>query len=252
MQPVVPCEASRGTVPHPGQPGTRVAFFADMERTCSHLGNHLLTAPECAAWSLILPALAEHLDIDDASARDAFYKEALASRGVSAQAVLDLYRQAAECAVSEAYVLSWHASDGRTTVALGTGGVLVIIEGACVVTVYLPGQGSAEAVRQSHQAGPGRLGRERGLMRRRLEGHPRDRRLREEREAGRSAEQRLYYHVFRPAVQFLRERYHQSYGLDGMRRFDGALLKGVLPPMSRLRLLDWQGYRAQVCAGGAP
>jgi hypothetical protein len=250
MQPAVPAEVIRGTVPHPAQPGTMVAFFADWERACRHLGDHVLTAPECAAWALVLPAMAEHLDLHDANARNSYHQEAQASRGMSAQGLFDHYRQATARAVSEAYVLTWHASAGSTTAALGTAGVLVLIEGACVVTVYLPGQGSAAAVRESCEAAPTRLGRERGLMRRRLDGHPRDNRPREQREARWSAEERLYYRVFRPAVQFLRERYHQSYGLDGMRRFDGALLKRVLPPMSRLRLPDWQEYRAQVCAGG--
>jgi hypothetical protein len=227
-----------------------VAFFADLERALRHLGDHMLAAPECAAWCLVLPDLADHIDPEDANSREAYFRQARATRGVSAQPVFDLYRAASARAAGEAFLLNWHATDGRTTVALGTAGVLVLIDGPSVTTVYLPGQGNPAAVRASREAEPDRLGRERRLMRRSDRRPAGERRRQARREARRSAEEGLYYGVFRPAVQFLRRRYHQSYTLDGVRRYDDALLKGVLPPMSRLGLAGWQGYRAQVSAGG--
>jgi hypothetical protein len=250
MQPAAPEELVRGQVPHPARPGSYVAFFADLERALRHLGDHLLTAPECQGWALVLPALADHVDPHDAEARAAFFRRARSTHGVSAQAVFDLYREASARTASDAFLLNWHASDGPTTAALGTSGVLVLIDGPSVVTVYLPGQGDPAAVRASGEAGAGCLGRERQLMRRPEHRGRRERQEQERREARRSPEERLYYDVFRPAVQFLRKRYHRSWTLDGERRHDDALLKKVLPPMSRLGLEGWQGCRAQVAAGG--
>jgi hypothetical protein len=252
MHPAASTELVRGDLPHPGRPGTRVAFFSRLESALAHLRDHVLTAPESEAWAVVEPALASHVDLGDPDRCAAFYRQALASRGLSAQAVFDCYRQAAARAASEAYLLTWQRSEGATTVALGTTGVLVVIDGPCVVTVYLPGQGSEEAVRQSRNPDAGGLPRQRRLMRRAEALSPREQRQRSERTAQLTLEEQLYYRVFRPVVQFLRSRYHRAYTLDGWRRYDDALLKEVLPPMSRLRFDDWRQYRAQLSTGGRP
>ena len=240
-------EPIRRPLPHPGRRGTKVAFFADTGRALKHLGDHVLTAPECEAWGVIVPELFTHVDLASLAQRQRFCQEACAVGGASAGAVLDLYRAAAEAAVTHAFFLAWHVSEGETTVALGTTGVLVMITGLAVVTVYIPGQGSAEAVRNDRSAIPGRLGRERGRMRRwRLPpqvappcrpGAP-------------PSEEYLYHRVFWPVVQFLKGQYHQAYTLDGQVRSHGPLVVRALPPPNELTLSCWQTYRGQVGAGG--
>jgi hypothetical protein len=249
MQP--PCsELVRGTVSHPGKPSTNVVFFLDWQRAVCHLRDHVLTPPESAAWAIIVPGFANLIDLGNADHCNAFYRQAEVTRGVSAQAVFDLYRQAADRAANEARVLVWHRSQGSTTVALGTSGALVLINGTSVSTVYVPGHGSAVAVREAREGETTGLRRQRRLMRGGDDRPQREQRQQAQREASWSTEERLFYDVFRPVVQFLRGRYHLACTLDGQRYQDDALLKEVLPKMSQLKLEHWRQYRAQAGAGG--
>ncbi|MFO0878137.1 MAG: hypothetical protein U0840_12375 [Gemmataceae bacterium] len=242
-------ELHRGHIPHP-QPGREpVPFFASWRSAVEHLIHHLLTAPECLAWLLVVPDLAHHIDPHDGLQRSHLAETARDSQGASAQALFDHYRAAAAAATQQAGVLCWYAEGGGCAVALGVTGVLVLIERGAVATVYIPGQGSAEAVSLAKAEDRPALSRERRLMRRGLP--PREQRDRERREANWSAEEHLFYRVVRPAVQFIRGRHH-SRDLDGRVRHADALLKDTLPPMSQLDLEHWRGHLQRCGAGGQP
>jgi hypothetical protein len=59
----------------------------------------------------------------------------------------------------------------------------------------------------------------------------------------------LYYRVFRPAVQLVKRAQHRSRDMLGrIVRADYALLKGLLPPRSRLKYEDWLQLR-RTCRG---
>ena len=248
MTPTTPKDLIRGTVPHPAEPGRSIAFFGNWERAVRHLIDHVLTAPECAAWAVVVPGLADHVDPADGLSRVGFAERAWKSQGASAQALFDLYRGEAAAASRQAHALGWHAADSTCSVALGTAGVLVLVEGGVVATVYIPGQGSAAAVHASQTGTASALTRERRLMRR--ESAPREERQRRRREEAWSPEEHLYHRVFRPAIQFIRGRYHLAYGLDGRVRHADALLKPRLPRMSELGIDSWHTFREQASAGG--
>lgn len=250
MHPPSPHELLRGHLPHPSEAGRQAPFFHSTQAALHHLRDHVLTAPECEGWMVVSPPINAHLDLTDGRQRAAYVQAAEQSGGPSAQPVFDLYRQAAADACRDAATLNWHATLGRDTVALGTSGVFVLLEDGCVQTAYLPGQGSAEAVQTSRTGLPGVLPRDRGLMRRRPDRADRERRAQDQREGQWSDQERLYYRVYRPAVQFIRRRYHSNVGLDGRVRQAEGLLKAVLPTMSQLSLDDWRMCRARVSPGG--
>lgn len=237
-------ELFRGVVPHPAEPTREVSFFADWQRAVTHLIDHVLTSPECEAWAIVTPQLAQCVELTDSLSRTRLAQSARATNGASVQAVFNLYQCAAAEASRQAYVLGWFAQNAGCFVALGLNGVFVLIDRNVVVTTYLPGQGSPEAVSQP-DAGR-HLRRERHPMRRVV---PPDE-GRRRREATWTDEERLFYRVFRPAVQFIRSRHHRARGLDGrLRKFDAALLKDRLPPMSELGLDSWRMRREQARVG---
>ena len=239
-----PYELLRGVVPHPAEPARVVTFFADWRRAVEHLIDHVLTSPECEAWAIVAPQLGQHVDLADGLARTGLARSARESKGVEVQALFDVYQREAAEASRQAHVLGWHAQNEGCFVALGVSGVFVLVEGDVVVTTYLPGQGNPEAVSQPDDSR--RLRRERHPMRRAA---PPDE-DRRRREAAWSDEERLFYRVFRPAVQFIRSQHHRARGLDGrLRKADAALLKDSLPRMSELGLDGWRTRREQARVG---
>jgi hypothetical protein len=254
-------ELTRGAVTHPaGPPSKDVPLFRTWQDAVRHLCDHVLTAPECHGWLIVLPGYFEIIDPDNFDARKRYAAAAEQTRGVSAQPLYDLYALAVRVAALDSACLGWCNTDADVAVALGTSGVLLVIQGAYLRTAFLSGQGDAAAVRESWEAagaGAGVLSRERGMR----SGRPgrsagareHDRPGRQRAEERWSAEERLYYYVFRPAVQFIRSRYHASRDLTGhWLDCDYALLKPVLPPFSRLKLADWQELRRQCKEAGTP
>jgi hypothetical protein len=145
--------------------------------------------------------------------------------------------------------LQWHRSDNRLTVAFGTSGIVMLIE-EVLTTAFLPGQGDPRVTHESQRCEKlGGLPRERGMRtgrpgRRGGEEVERDRRVRERHEAQWTNGQRLYYRVFRPAVQFVKKCQHRC--LDRCGKVipgDYALIKDVLPARSRLKYTDWVALR---------
>ena len=140
----------------------------------------------------------------------------------------------------------------NVTVALGTNGVLVLIEGH-VRTAFLPGHGQSQAVVQARQqesdpTGRHQLLRERGMRSGRKgqwKQHSAEDPIRQQKSSLRSRDENLYYEVFRPVVQWIRKQYPRVLDCNGLVQIgkDYALLKEVLPPMSGLKLPQWQELR---------
>lgn len=245
-----------GVVVHPASPHNTVQFFSDWQSACNHLRDHLLTEPECFAWLLVDPGYDQILDAGNPDARWAYADRALSSGGRTAQAFYDLYCAAVSRDLQDAALLGWHRTTGRATVSLGTSGILTVIEQA-VKTAFLPGQGITEATKASKGRGQGGgLPRERGMR----SGRPgwrdnrssdRDRQIRQQREAQWSRSERLYYRVFRPAVQHLRRSHHHSRDMFGnLAQSDYALLKDVLPHLSHLKYENWTDLRQRCNRNG--
>ena len=245
-----------GAVPHPARPGDSAPFFSDWQSALQHLRDHLLTAPECHAWLLVAPGYGEIVDPDNADARWSYVHQAETSAGRAAQPLYDLYRSAVSQDAEDAAGLGWHRSAGPMTVCLGTNGILAIIERS-VTTAFLPGQGTAETTLASKEPDRQRgLPRESGMRsgrvgRRDQKTSDRDRQIREQREAAWSRSQRLYYRVFRPAVQFVKQCHHRNRNMYGkLTRSDYALLKDALPHLSQFKYEDWIALRQRCGRGG--
>jgi hypothetical protein len=255
LQPAPPTLELR-TLAHPARPHLRVPVFGDWLKACEHLRDHLLTAPECYAWADVLPEYADILDPASEDARWRYAQEAMATGGRRAQALYDLYSAATARDARDAALLAWHCTEGDVTVALGTSGILLVVEDV-VRTAFLPGQGSplqTQLARDLPEDSAG-LPRQAGMRTPRparpaLAGSTKEQRERREREALWSREQRLYYHVFKPSVQFVRECHHRHRDMHGkLLRRDYALLKEVLPPLSRLKFHHWMELRERCRRG---
>jgi hypothetical protein len=239
-----------GDVTDPGRRESRVPAFRCAEDALRHLLDHVVTHPECCAWALVLPQYDALLDWRDADARWRFAAEALATSGDSAQALYDLYREAVDSDAQGAGRLRWFVRRGSVTVALGTRGILLVVERDVLVTAFLPGQGDPRrVVRTQRQGADGqsapvlpREGRGRWRGNPGWE-HPRESRRRLEVEERWTPAERLYYRVFRPAVQFVRATSYDTSGMLGRPLRDYGLLRRCLPRMSRLRLQDWLACR---------
>ena len=151
-------------------------------------------------------------------------------------------------ASGDAARLGWKNWRGGVTIALGTEGILMVIANT-LKTAFLPGQGDPEAVVSAAESGGPRSDsptpRTRGMRSGRggVPGWTREDRDRWHRQSDWSESQRLYYGVFRPAVQLIRSQYHRGLDVPGRRLSDYGLLKAVLPPMSRLKYHDWLELR---------
>ncbi|TVS20133.1 MAG: hypothetical protein EA424_05500 [Planctomycetaceae bacterium] len=247
-----------GTVTDPARPDESARFFVDWESAHRHLCDHLLTAPECFGWQLVAPQYVQMCDPEDADARWSYAQQSADSQCGTAQPLYDLYHAAVTRDTDDSSVLGWYHGNRRLTVCLGTSGILAIIEQQAVVTAFLPGQGSGHDTRAGQQAEASRvLPRESGMRsgrsgRRSRDAIEHDRHVRQQREAAWSAAQRLYYRVFKPAVQFVKRGHHRHRDLHGrLIRGDYALLKDVLPPLSQLKYEHWVLLR-QRCGRNEP
>ena len=140
---VSPQELTRHSVVHPAGPHASVPLFRTWEDAIRHFSDHVLTAPECSGWLIILPTYREIIDPDDFIARQRYAEEAGRTRGLSAQALYDLYARAVQQTALEAAILRWYNTEADVTVGLGTSGVLLLIQGCYVRTAFVPGQGNA-------------------------------------------------------------------------------------------------------------
>lgn len=250
-------------VRRPGQASLSVSIYDTAQDAWKHLQNHVLTAPECEAWAVVHPELLEVVDLHDANARWQFGQQVNRSESPDApegtaqslQHLYDRYAVAVQEAANSADRLGWHVchQGRRVTVALGINGVLQIYRKA-LKTAFLPGHGNAYETLAARREN--RLRRDaasdsladsiRGMRAGRTPSEravAREQRRRQAHVAEQSLDQKRYY-VFRKAVQTIRSDNRAALNSEGTAHStaDYALLKAVLPPMSKLRLSDWLSY----------
>jgi hypothetical protein len=116
---------------------------------------------------------------------------------------------------------------------------------------FLPGQGDPIAASHSRGLDQSREDTEPPRARGMRSGHSVSAAAQEEQQRERerswmswSEPQRLYYRVFRPAVQFIRSQYQRDLEARGRQRLsDYGLVKKNLPMMSRLKYQHWLKLR---------
>ena len=253
-------------LPSEAHSGPQIMMFGSSRPAVDHLLDHLLTAPECIAWAAVMPRLRHHVDVDSPDARYDLARR-IQYCPAEAQGLLDdlasLLREELVEAKGLGWFKRWSCSDLRqsesdvwaqatrlstqnrpVTVAFSTSGVLMVFE-LVMCTVFIPGQGDPGAVIGSRDVDRSHnpLRRERGM---RCQSSKADR----PRCPSMSALERVYFGVFRPAVQFLRSLQHLTLDFNGRPvRTDYALIKDVLPSQSRLKYEDWRNLRQPRKAG---
>lgn len=235
------------TMPHP-RGGEDVPIFGDWRSACDHIQRHLLTAPECHAWALVAPDLTEVIDLDDDRARWSLSRRATDGLDESLPILYELYCRAVHTASRDASQLGWIAARRSVTIALGIDGILLVIE-SVLKTAFLPAQADPAVVASVEESGGPRSdspsARIRGMRSGRAKNglDPARVPVWQDRRSTWSRARRIYYEVFRPAVQFIRNQYHDGRDVRGRCLNDYGRLKDVLPPMSRLKFDDWQELR---------
>ena len=252
----------RSRIPHPAKNGELVHAFPTRDAALRHLEDHVLTAPECLGWRIVLQGDGPlPVALENPDSRWTYARDARATRGESAQPLYQLYESAAKAAARDAQVLDWSVSTPRgATLALGLSGVLVVVDDRILQSAMLPGQGSAKKVARVREQRRVR----KALPRESAASRPLPWRARMERRGNiaqrlRQDVQRLerlpegsepYYLVFRPCIQAV--RCHALDASSGLRRATGeyGLLKRVLPPMSQLKYDHWQALRLRCIQKG--
>lgn len=233
-----------GTINNPASVSRPALFFENEAKAVDHLRNHVLAGPENEAWALVFAVLGETDVAQKIENSEICFMLSKAAEEHGAEAVLDLleaYRKATDQACLEAAKLRWWASHGCVVVALGITAVFVLIVKSVLRTAYIPAQGSPEMVRKRRESDGIHIPTSPPKKMRRSRVKTSDPRH-AEREAQWSVEQRIFYKLFRPAVQFIRSRYHSKTSLNGRSWDDIALLKDKLPRMSELGYDKWLEY----------
>lgn len=243
--------------------------FGNTKSALQHLTHHVLTPPESHAWHLIWEDRFASLGDEPAALKwCAMQREALASifqNNAAAEGIatpeplaplLQSYLQTIQTQVKNAARLGWTVKLRDQSAGFDTHGIFsatVDVSGSTIIkTAYLPGFGSSEATRQS-QAIPSDP-HARSRIASKMRGRDREQRtgarrpgitsrLAERRSGKWSSEEKLYYLVFRPAVQSLRR---WQPGLNREVRPNLQDLKSVLPRMSELKLEHWKALRQEV------
>ena len=239
-------------VVHPTRRGVTVQLFANWLTACAHLRDHLLCAPECEAWALVIPDYDAVVDPADGGARYGYAEESRKTHGASAQRLYDLCAEAVSADAIDAQMLNWAKNDGPVTAAMGTDGIVMLIEDV-VRSAFLAGQGDPQKTKDSQRQRLERRGlprespmRSGGSASQKKEPTERELRRRRKREAKWSHEERLFHRVFRPTVQFVKRSHHRARDMLGrLVRADYALLKDVLPLRSQLKFEHWLELRRQ-------
>ena len=230
--------------------------FETSEKLLTHVLNHVLTPEEAHAWYYVWEELDERLAPTPAGAEFCFdLRRQLPTDAQLQQSLTNRYLDTIAHQVQESVQMAWTAESRWQQVGLGLAGVYYVLvrhkdRAETIVTAYIPGFGSAAGTTQSQAEPDNPHARARGVswMRgERDEGQRKDTdrsiamRLRERRAQDWNASQRLYYLVFRPAIQFVRgwqdwKRPH---------RLNMSSLGASLPSMSHLKYEDWLNLRTR-------
>ncbi|RMG36281.1 MAG: hypothetical protein D6725_10920 [Planctomycetota bacterium] len=215
--------------------------FASREKALEHIASHILGEGESAAWAVVLGD--DDLvggDLGDPRFRHRVHN-ALCRESDAFDRWYGVYSRVIELNLRDACELDWkavrHESDGWVGVALGTCGVVIVAENGTVLTAFLPQQ-TEETPKLLRGKRSMRGGRDKIIPHRHAERWGR--------------EERLYFRVFKPAVQFLRRAQTEWFEAGGgmlPRSNDYAMLKDRVPRTSRMTLRKWLAWRRR-CRGG--
>lgn len=244
-----------------------VFVYLDWETALRHLRDHLLTAPECYAWSLLCPEIHAILTPEESDDRWSFQREAERSQGATAQGLYDIYVTFLQRVLWEAHHAGWFLEAERSAsltsspsvlYALSPSGVFAIVERSfesssfLLKTAYIPGQGDRLRLLQMDFSQRTLLGqglpREGAVSPAPPQDDFRDILRRQKREARWSVEQTIFYRIFRPALTFLRNRTPDIQ--DPISRYhEGSIyleFKRLLPRSSQFSLEGWLSLRADL------
>ena len=234
----------------PNALGAVQGFPTAVEAVC-HLCDHVLTAPECHGWNLVLGGWDELFD--QADQRWKYARQATTSDGASAQELYDDYCCAAQRSMDESSATNWWVVDGDTLATFSTNGVLVVahlMSEPTIATIFLPGQGHGVLVGRGDSRGTTPLPRE--CRRRMRSGQHRIGRPDRADSAEWGREERLFFRVFRPAVQFIKRCHFDAMDYQLRRRkHEYALLKKKLPATNGMTFEWWQALREEGGRDGA-
>jgi len=215
-----------GTHAHAAGP---VRLHASRELYLDHVEKHFAKTEALQALGFAMPEVAALPEFgSDRALIRALRCDAADPRAMQ---VLDGYARCAAATLDEAAALGWIVSPrAGTTIAFATSGLLAVIDGGVLRTMFFAGIESQEdrAARLGHSDADAAAERRR--------------------EATWSADERHFYRVFRPAIQLIRKMPDDA--VAGACSQYGAL-KRVLPSASALRFEAWLSYRARSAAASA-
>ena len=244
--------------------------FVSPQKCNEHLNNHVLTPPENESWGIVwqgdYQVLAGGHQNDNACYRLRNELAAEPSQQISTLIVelRNRYLESANQCIKNASKTQWFARSNNESVMIDTNGILcsTINNHGCntIKTCFIPGRGNAPAVMASkstsdpHARAKGNYSAMRGDG---LNSSSKGKRWKKnhtttQRAATRgkieTAEQRLYYFVFKPAMKFIRARQIEMdpeslVNLHGSSFDYFRELKQVLPRLSQLSFEHWTALR---------
>jgi hypothetical protein len=239
-----------------------IEFFSSWRNAVSHILNHLLTYPECLAWAELIEDLADFVDVRDDNQRFRCAREYLKEEGRYAQPLYERYKEQTQLALTDARRLGWwgeseHGNDDPATAGsdtigstdesiefLGICGIYGVAGENSIKTAYLAGQTSIWGkVLQEMPTAKNPLPREGRCAVKPQWRRMKDRRARmadQKRKEKWSRLERVYYLLFRRAVQDVRCRFHDTSDMQGRREKGMAALRRRMPRMSQLDFPSWR------------
>jgi hypothetical protein len=228
--------------------------FDTTEKLNQHLINHVLTPEEAHAWYYIWQEDDSRLAPTPAGVDNCFQlRDSLHRNQELADSLTSRYLNSIAEQIKESLALQWTAQSNRRQVGFGLAGVFYVLakdanQKYTLRTAFVPGFGTSDGTASSQQKpdNPHARNRAASWMRGERENqHPRQgrysicQRSSEGRASQWNADQRLFFLVFRPAMQFLRgwNDWKQA------KRLGMSDLKSKLPPMSRLKFDSWMELR---------
>ncbi len=244
--------------------------FSSLQKCNAHLNNHVLTPPENESWGIVWQSdysfLADGQENDNVCYRLRSELATDSSRQASALIVelRNRYLESANQCIKGASTTQWFSQSKNESVMIDTNGILCLTTDnhGCktIKTCFIPGFGTASAVAASrnssdpHARANGKYSAMRGDGRK-SSGKGKcwkNNHTATQRAAARgkitTAEQRLYYFVFKPVMKFIRAKQLE---IDPKRlvKLRGSSfdcfreLKQILPPLSQLKFEHWTVFR---------
>lgn len=233
--------------------------FPDNYAAIKHFLHHVLTPVESHAWYEVfarsepfLDESPESLDVCFQLRSDCAIQTDAAKLSFDARNAFEKYIRSIESSFAQSNAIGWLFVAGNWHVCIDTNGVFCILENTSdkvsVRTSFLPGFGSAVAVKESVASGANPHARDtkKSWMRGNdTSPYGRNRqssiqqRISKRHAANWSTQQRIYHLVFRPVMQFIRgyQPGEKTYSVGFVQ------LKSVLPHMSQLKYENWLALR---------